>query len=420
MLCGIDRRRTLPALLALAALAPGGGCQSLKKVQTSTYNSVRSLITSSYNDPDAEQKFADGQALFQKGEFAVAKILFADVADNTQNAPLMAEKARYFEAECLRERGKLPEAAATYHRLLQDFPFGAYRERACNQMYAIAYDWLDESTLQPIEKERNGVRAAWWEAVTPGMNVFDKKKPLFDTEGEALRVLDNVQTHDGIGPNADRALFWLGYVHYYRGRFDDADHYFSQLVELHKDSKLREQAIELAILSKQNATGGPVYDSGKASEALQLIHQAEATIPGYSTDPDKKEMISRQKYAVRMQLATKYLEFGEYYERTSHPASAYFYYDLVCRQHPGTRPAELAKARMVALEPLKAKAEADRAAGVRPRPSWGKRVSNEWDRVVLGVVPADNDDPKPTDPPGPPPGPWANPQMLPTDVRNPN
>ena len=33
-------------------------------------------------------------------------------------------------------------------------------------------------------------------------------------------------------------------------------------------------------------------------------------------------------------------------------------------------PAELAKARMVALEPLKAQAEADRAAGVKPRPSW--------------------------------------------------
>ena len=423
MVRGIDRRRTLPALLAVAALGltAGTGCQSLKKVQTSTYNSVRALITSSYHDPDAEQKFADGRAMFEKGEFAVAKILFADIADNTQNPALMAEKARYFEAECLRERGKLPEAAATYHRLLQDFPFGAYRERACNQMYAIAYDWLDEGTLQPIEKERNGVQAAWWESVTPGMNVFDKKKPLFDTEGEALRVLDNVQTHDGIGPNADRALFWLGYVHYYRGRFDDADHYFSQLVELHKDSKLREQAIELAILSKQNATGGPVYDSGKASEALQLIHQAEATIPGYSTDPDKKEMIGRQKYAVRMQLATKYLKFGEYYERTNHPASAYFYYDLVCRQHPGTKPAELAKERMVALEPLKAKAEADRAAGIKPTPSWGKRVSNEWDRVVLGVMPADNDDPKPTDPPaGPPPGPWANPQMLPTDIRNPN
>jgi len=286
-------------------------------------------------------------------------------------------------------------------------------------MYAIAYDWLDESTLQPIEKERTGVEAAWWEAVTPDVNVFDKKKPLFDTEGEALRVLDNVQTHDGIGPNADRALFWLGYVHYYRGRFDDADHYFSQLVELHKDSKLREQAIELAILAKQNATGGPLYDSGKASEALQLIHHAEATIPGYSTDPDKKEMISRQKYAVRMQLATKYLKHGEYYERTDHPASAYFYYDLVCRQHPGTKPAELAKERMAVLEPLKAQADADRAAGVRPRPSWGKRVSNEWDRVVLGVVPRDDDVKLTEPPPGPPPGPWANPQLPPADARNP-
>jgi outer membrane protein assembly factor BamD (BamD/ComL family) len=232
-------------------------------------------------------------------------------------------------------------------------------------MYAIAYDWLDEGTLKQIEAEREGVKPAWWESLNPGVNAFDKRKPLFDTEGEALRVLDNVQTHDGIGPNADRALFWLGYVHYYRGRFDEADHYFSQLVELHKDSKLRDQAMELAIVSKHNATGGAVYDSGKASEALNLIHQAQATIPEFTKDPEKRAMMERQKVAVRMQLATKYVEYGRYYERTGHPGSAYFYYDLVRRQHPGTKPADYAAGRMAALEPLRAKAEADRAAGIK-------------------------------------------------------
>ena len=38
-------------------------------------------------------------------------------------------------------------------------------------------------------------------------------RTMFQKLREALRVLDNVQTHDLIGPNADKALFWLGESH---------------------------------------------------------------------------------------------------------------------------------------------------------------------------------------------------------------
>jgi tetratricopeptide (TPR) repeat protein len=374
-------RRFGVGLSVLVLALFGSGCQTLKKAKESTVSSVRSLVTSSYSDPQAEEKFTLAEGLMQDGKHKDAQSIFADIAENSQNPALLAEKARYHEAECLRLRNKLPDAAATYNRLLKDFPFGAYRERSCNAMYAIAYGWLEEGTFREIESARNGTKASWWENGMPDISLFDSKKPLFDTEGEALKVLDNVQTHDYIGPNCDRALYWLGYVHYYRGRFEDADQHFSQLVEHHKDSKLRESAMELAIIAKQNATGGAVYDSRKASEALQLIHYAEATVPEFASDPEKKEMLQRQKYSVRMQLATKYLEFARYYERTNHPASAYFYYELVARQHPGTKPAEIARERMTALEPLKVQADADRAAGKMPEESFYKRINREWDSL---------------------------------------
>src|SRR5947199_403726 len=72
-------------------------------------------------------------------------------------------------------------------------------------------------------------------------NPLDRTKPFVVQESRALEALDYVHTHDFSGPLADKALFWCGYVNYIRGNFDEADHYFSQLVELHKDSTLRPQ-----------------------------------------------------------------------------------------------------------------------------------------------------------------------------------
>jgi hypothetical protein len=114
-----------------------------------------------------------------------------------------------------------------------------------------------------------------------------------------------------------------------------------------------------------------------------------------------------------MQLATKYVEYGRYYERTGHPGSAYFYYDLVRRQHPGTKPADYAAGRMAALEPLRAKAEADRAAGIKPKRSWFQRAGDEWDSVVYGRQ--DYAEEAPYVPPEVP-GPWADPKGLPASV----
>jgi tetratricopeptide (TPR) repeat protein len=400
--------RGVGAALVAVALA-SVGCQSMGKLQDSAYNSVRSLLTSSYHDPDAEAKVARAEELFNAGEYRAAQALFADVADNTYNPVLLAEKARFLEAECLRQRRHFTDAVATYNRQLMDFPAGAYREQACTRMFEIAFhEWLEKETLAEIEAELAGTRKPWWERQRMP-NPFDPTRPLFDTEGEALKALENVHMHDLTGPNADRALFWCGYVHYYRHRFEDADHFFSQLVEMHKDSKYRPAALEMAIQAKNNSTGGAVYDSQKASEALQLVHHAEATSPEYARDSEKSAWLTRQKMAVRVQLAEKDFRMAEYYERTGHPASAYFYYELVCRRYPGTKYSDLAKARIAELEKVRQQMEQERAT---PRPPGTiDLLQREWDRLT-GRQP-DEDPAERTRPKDAPP------RNLPPDIGNP-
>jgi hypothetical protein len=57
------------------------------------------------------------------------------------------------------------------------------------------------------------------------------------------------------------------------------------------------------------------------------------------------EKLTRAKFAIRSQQAEKDFRMAEYYERTGHPGSAVFYYELVRRRYGGTRYSDLATER---------------------------------------------------------------------------
>jgi hypothetical protein len=125
-------------------------------------------------------------------------------------------------------------------------------------------------------------------------------------------------------------------VNYARGNFQEADQFFSQLIEMHKDSPLRPQAIAYAIQAKNYSTGGAVYDGKKCAQALQLVTMAEAGVPELTRDPAMYEQLMQAKAAIRDQQAEKDLQTAIYYERTGYPGSAVFCYELVRRRYAGT------------------------------------------------------------------------------------
>ncbi|MBL8868103.1 MAG: hypothetical protein JNK93_21335, partial [Planctomycetia bacterium] len=137
----------------------------------------------------------------------------------------------------------------------------------------------------------------------------------------------------------------------------------------------------LAIISKNNSTGGAVYDGQKASEALQLVNHAEASMPEFS-DTEKRDFLTRQKLAIRAQQAEKDFKTAEYHEQTKHPGSAYFCYEIVRRRYPGTKYSDLATQRM---EAIRAQAEAD--AG-KPKTVGPVTAAIQGIESVLGGAPA--------------------------------
>jgi outer membrane protein assembly factor BamD (BamD/ComL family) len=349
----------------------------------------------------AAANLAGGHVLYRDGKFSEAERIFHRIAENTKNPPPIGEEARYYEAECLRRQARYPKAADTYARMLTDFPSGAFREQAVQHIFEIANYWLDDTRreMEESKEQREGKRWIVW----PEFELvhLEKTKPLLDEEGRALEKLEQVRYNDMTGPLADRALFLAGSVKFFRREYKEAAFLYKQLVEMHKNSPLVEQALELAILSMQLSTGGPAYDGRQVAEARKLVDTALRNYPEFAHK--KNEFLNRQLFSITMQQAAKDYEIAEFYRRTGHPCSAYFYYEIVRRRYPGTKYSDLATQQIEELRGKLEKNQGDQASTAAPLQKQETSSSN------AGVSP----NPAPS-------GPTVPPGQLPPGIMNPH
>lgn len=343
----------------------------------------------------AGDQLAGAHEYYRLAEYDKARKLFHAVAENNKNPVLVCEEARFYEAECLRRLGKYPRACDTYHKMLQEFPGGGYREQACQRMYDIAMFWLDDTKeeMRQLEEKKDGKRML----VVSQVVHWEKEKPFLDEEGRALEALERVRYNDITGPLADKSLFWAGSVKFYRQDYREADHYFTQLAEMHPNSEFAAKAIELGIISKHLSTGGADYDGRKVAEARQLINTAMSSYPKLANDPEKKQFLLNQLACCSMQQAEKDYKMAEFYRRTGHPASAYFYYEIVRRRYPGTPFADQATQKMWDLrKDLEGKAE----ASTLPKPTEDFAVPQPGQPAPATPRPSETAPPPRTLPPG--------------------
>jgi outer membrane protein assembly factor BamD (BamD/ComL family) len=379
------RAQALVAAVALLLVA-APGCHTARSFKERMSAAGGKLFGTNFDDPLADTKLQQAEEMFTAGQYKPALDLFRGLADNQGNAATLAERARFMQAECRYQLGQWPEACDTYHKVLLDFPTGAYRRNCCERMFEICDYWLNDFRDE-IAKRAGEKGVLHWRPHWPSFK--DHTKPKVDQEGRALESLVRVHTHDVTGPLADKAIFWCGYVNFIRGNFSEADLFFSQLVEMHPDSPLRPQAMAFAIQAKNNATGGAVYDGRKCAEALRLVHVAEASVPELTNNPEMAEKLTRAKFAIRSQQAEKDFLMADYYERTGHPGSAVFYYELVRRRYAGTRYSDIATERQARLLKL--------MKDGHPEPGNDPMViaKAKWNEVFGKTKPADEDKDRP-------------------------
>jgi outer membrane protein assembly factor BamD (BamD/ComL family) len=290
----------------------------------------------------AEAELAGARDYFRREEYAKAEKLYHRVANNDKNAPLLIQEGIYYEAECLRLQGNLPKAADTYAALLKNHSISPYKDLATQHIYDIAMYWLQDTweEIRESKERREGKRWVVW----PRFVSWDNRKPFIDREGRAVERLKDVYMYEGKGgPYADKAMYLCGYVAWFNEDYNEADSEFTELNKRFPDSPFSPYAIELAIKAKLMSTGGELYDGKKVADARKLVHEA-LSMPNLSDE--KKQDLMKLLGAITAHQAEKDFQMAEFYRRTGHLGSAYFYYEIVRRRYPNTDAAARATTRM--------------------------------------------------------------------------
>lgn len=283
-------------------------------------------------DAAGQQDLEAARRLFQEKEYAKAEPLFHKLQKDKKVPDSVAEEALFHEAECQRLTKNYRTAEPTYKLLLERFRNSKYTDPVNRGLFEIADYWLGDTRdqMNAYYEQLEGKRRF----VLPASYVhFSKDKPALDTEGHAVQVLDTIRLNDINGPLGEKALFYLATVKFYRQEYRDADFYFSQLYQQYPNSGYAAKAIKQSVICKQLCTGGTVYDCRSIEESRKLLLTAQGAYPELAKE---EQWVQKQLIGINLQQADRDFKIAEFYRRTGHPGSAYFYYELVRRRYPNT------------------------------------------------------------------------------------
>jgi outer membrane protein assembly factor BamD (BamD/ComL family) len=278
----------------------------------------------------------------------------------------VSEAALFYEAESQRLQKNYRNAIDTYTKLLVEVPRSQYTQRVCQGMFEIADYWL-EPTRRQMDEYQEQLKGKRWIVMPASYVHFGNDMPMLDTEGHASIVLNTVRLHDIKGPLGEKALLYLGTINFYRQDYKEADFYFTQLKEEYKDGPYAAKAVKQSVICKQLMTGGSAYDCRGVEESKKLLMKAQGWYPELAKE---EEWIRLQLTSINIQQADRDFKVAEFYQRTGHPGSAYFYYELVCRRYPGTDYASKAEQRKGELK-VKVDKEQKAPAASPPAPTAG-------------------------------------------------
>jgi outer membrane protein assembly factor BamD (BamD/ComL family) len=295
-----------------------------------------------------QRDLADAKQLLEEKKLEDAEKAFHVISADTKCPEQFREEGLYYEAECQRLQKKYRGAEETYALLFKDHPSTQFTERADRALFEIALHWLQETRqqMEGYEQQREGRR--WFVAPLQFIH-FTEDMPIFDCEGHAVRVLEGIQMREKImhTPLGEQSLMYLGTLKFYREDYFEADRYFTDLYQQYPNSKNASRAIKQSIICKQLCTGGTIYDMRTVEESRKLIHTAQTAYPEFAKETD---WIQKQLAGMNLQQADRDWRIAEFYRWTSHPGSAYFYYELVQRCYPNTEYAAKAAQRVQELE----------------------------------------------------------------------
>lgn len=285
----------------------------------------------------ARAAFDEGEALYREKKYKEAAAKFSTVISRWPDTPL-EEDALFMLAECYFFTDDYNDAFDTYSKLLKKYEASRYLDRSIPRMFATGRYWEDLA-----DKEKH------W-PLTP--NFTDKKQPMFDTLGWAVKAYEQVRLDDPTGPLADDAVMATGNLNFKHGHFAEAAESYDLLRKEYAKSKHLLDADVLDVKAKLEVYQGSVYDGTPLKEAGQIAQETLTQFPD-KLGAEKQRMIETKNNIVQQQ-AERSWKVAQYYDSKDYFGAARIYYRDVIQNYPQTQFAVQAQARLEQIKDLPA------------------------------------------------------------------
>ncbi len=276
----------------------------------------------------ALELFAQADRLFLQRRFAEARKKYKAAAVWWPDSAL-EEDALLMQAECYFFEDNYREAFDAYNELLQAHEHTRHMDRVTRRLYAIAQYWLQLNKVSPHR------------TLVPS---FDSRRPMFDTQGHALKALELIWLKDPTGPLADAAIFLVANTHFANRRWRQADQFYTQLRQDYPNSRFLVHAYVLGLQAKLQTYQGPGYDKTPLEEAEKL---AEVLLTQFRDElGDQWQRVVQTRQRIELLKAQRDFEMAEFYARGGYYGAARYYYQQVVRKFPRTPYVQLAQKRL--------------------------------------------------------------------------
>lgn len=340
-------------------IAPTVADDSLAAKSKETALSVVNAISGreQVNHDRARDLYQQGDSLFRKASAVSTDSRKRDFAKSAkyfrkavEAAPKSAieQDALFMQAESEFFADQLVAAAETYEKLQQDHPRNRHNDQAAARLFSITRYWIE------TEKAKKN---SWMP-----FNFTDPSRPRMDTDGHAIRVLDQIRYDDPTGRLADDATMAAAAEYIRQGKYEEADEFLTDLRETFSDSEHFFLAHLLGIRTKLETYGGKEYSALMLEEADNLIKQTRTRFPDKMRDPKYADLIARAAAEVAFHRSERKAFRAQYREKRKEFRAAAFNYQSLLENDGETPLADTARERLTEI--------AERPAVPEQRLSW--------------------------------------------------
>jgi TolA-binding protein len=252
---------------------------------------------------EGSPEFDEAQAIYRSGDYAEAEKRFKQLAKAYKDTPI-EEDSLFMVGECQFATGRYAKAQDSYGKLLKKYPSPRGLDTVTKRLFEIAKTWLEfpevvtstEVQTVSLEDPKNtpppenpGPRSKDPSRLVPIFpNVWDRSRPVFDTDGRALEALRAIWLNDPTGPLADDAIMLTASYHLRKGDFLEADRNYTILREQYPKSPHLENAFFLGGHVKLMSYQGPLYEGDSLDAAHKL---RESTLRLYPKHPQRERLL---------------------------------------------------------------------------------------------------------------------------------